>query len=254
MGKQSEDIKKTIPTISPSQYSEVLEETNDEKLETVYNTVASKSKELIQPVSEVDVYFVLTPLPRFCCSVPANGKLNAVVSVRYPMEKMPLILAHEYAHCLVAPYMAGYRQIEELAERLPEQQFRQFMAEFHLSQLLKFQIVNEGLASYFPRLIFPDRSIHDLLFMMPADAVTWCIENERRIKATIGEELEVGGMEPYRKYLMNGPLANPPEKFPVKIGYYAGYRIIESCLKSMSLEEVCSLGVEGIIQESKYFR
>jgi uncharacterized protein YjaZ len=254
MGKQLEDIKKMISSLSPSQYIEVLEEINDEKLEAVYKIVASKSKEVIQPVSEVDVYFVLTPLPKFCCSIPANGKLNAVVSVRYNMENMHLILAHEYAHCLLAPYMAGYKQIEELTERLPEQKFRQFIAEFHLNQPLKFQIVNEGLASYFPRLVFTDLSIHDLLFMMPADAVTWCIENERMIKATIGEELEVGGMEPYRKYLMNGPMSNPPKKFPVKTGYYAGYKIIENCLKSMSVEEVCSLGVDGVIRESKYFK
>jgi len=254
MGKQLEDIKKMIPAILPSQYIEVLEEIDDEKLEAVYNTVASKSKEVIQPVSEVDVYFVLTPLPKFCCSIPANGKLNAVVSVRYSMEKMHLILAHEYAHCLLAPYLAGYKQIEELTERLPEQEFRLLMAKLHLNQSLKFHIVNEGLASCFPRLIFTDLSIYDLLFMMPKDAVTWCMENERMIKAAIIEELELEGMESYRKYFMNGPMSNLPEKFPAKIGYYAGYRIIENCLKSMSLEEVCSLGVDGIIHESKYFR
>jgi uncharacterized protein YjaZ len=254
MGKQLEDIRELVSAISPSQYIEVLGKIDDEKLEAVYKTVASKSKEVIQPISEVDVYFVLTPLPKFCCSIPANGKLNAVVSVRYNIEKMHLILAHEYAHCLLASFLPGYKQIEELTERLPEQKFRQFMAEFHLNQSMKFHIVNEGLASYFPRLLFTDRSIHDLLFMMPKDAVTWCLENERMIKAAIGEELELRGMESYRKYLMNGPLSNPPEKFPAKIGYYAGYRIIENCLKSMSLEEVCSLGVEGIIHESKYFK
>jgi uncharacterized protein YjaZ len=254
MGKQFEDVEKMISTISPSQYLEVLEKINDEKLEAVYKTVASKSKEVIQPVSEVDVYFVLTPLPKFCCSIPANGKLNAVVSVRYSMENMHLILAHEYAHCLLAPYLAGYKQIEELTERLPEQEFRQFMAKFHLNQPLKFHVVNEGLASYFPRLIFADLSIDDLLFMMPKDAVIWCTENERMMKTVIGEELELRGMESHGKYLMNGPMSNPPERFPAKIGYYVGYRIIENCLKSMSLEEVCSLGVDGVIRESKYFK
>ncbi len=254
MGKQLEDIKKLIPKISPSQYIEVLEEINDEKLEAVYNTIASKSKEVIQPVTEVDAYFVLTPLPKFCCSVPANGKLNAVLSVRYNMEKMHLILAHEYAHCLLAPYLAGYKQIEEFTERLPEQKFRQLMDKLNLNQPLKFHIVNEGLASYFPRLIFADLSIYNLFFMMSKDAVTWCMENERLIKAAIIGELGLEGMESYRKYLMNGPMSNPPEKFPAKIGYYTGYRIIENCLKSMSLEEVCSLGVDRIIHESKYFK
>ena len=253
MGKQLEDIKKMVPTISPSQYAEVLEGINDEKLEVVYKTVASKSKEIIQPISEVDVYFVLTPLPKFCCSIPADGKLNAVISVRYNIENMHLILAHEYAHCLLAPYLPGYKQIEELTERLPEHEFRQFMAEVHLSKPLKFHIVNEGLASFFPRLIFTDLSIYHLLFMMPKDAVTWCMKNERMIKAAIGKELELEGIESYGKFLMNGPMSNPPEKLPPKIGYFAGYRIIENCLRNMSLEEVCSLGVDGVIDESKYF-
>jgi len=42
--------------------------------------------------------------------------------------------------------------------------------------------------------------------------------------------------------------------FPEKTGYYAGYKVIENCLKSMSVEEVCSLGVDGVIRESNYFK
>lgn len=253
MGKKLEDIKKMISSVSPPQYVKFLEEVNGERLEAVYETVKSKSKEVIQPVNEVDVYFVLTPLPKFCCSIPANGKLNAVISVRYNIENIHLILAHEYAHCLFAPHMIDYEQIEELTERPPEHKFGQLMAQFHLNQPLKFQIVNEGFASYFPRLIFADLSIDDALFMMPEDAVNWCTENERMIKETISEELELGGLESNRKYLLSGPMSNPPKKFPEKTGYYVGYKIIENCLKSMSVEKVCSLDVDGIIDESEYF-
>jgi uncharacterized protein YjaZ len=254
MNKRLADIKEMITSLAPSQYLEVLEETNDEKLEAVYESVASKSEAVIQPLSDVDVYFVLTPLPKFCCSIPANGKLNAVISVRYNMEHMHLILAHEYAHCIFAPYMAGYKQIAEFTERSSEQKFRQFMAKLYFERPLKFQIVNEGLATYFPRLLFPQLAIHDLLFMMPPDAVTWCVEHERMIKATMGEDLELGGMESSGRYLLDGPMANPPDEFPAKTGYYAGYRVIKSCLKNMALEELLSLDVDGIIRESKYFK
>ena len=254
MSSGFENIKKTVSSISPSEYTEILGKVNDEKLKASYETVTEKSNKEIQPVDEIDVYFILTPLPDFSGTVPGNGKLNAVITVSYNPEKIPLILSHEYAHCLFTPHIIDYEQIKELAERLPEEKFSQFIAKFYLGQPLKFQIVNEGFASYFPRLIFRTLSIYDALWAMPRDAVTRCMRNERLVKETIGKDLEERGMEIHRKYVMGGSGANPPRGLPEKTAYYVGYRIIENCSKNMSLKDLCSLDVDGIISESGYFQ
>jgi hypothetical protein len=257
MSSGFENIKKMISSISPSEYTEILGKVNDEKLKASYGTVTEKSNKEIQPVDEIDVYFILTPLPDFSGIVPGNGKLNAVISASYNPEKIPLILSHEYAHCLFTPHVTDYEQIKELTElteRLSEEKFNQLIAKFYLGQPLKFQIVNEGFASYFPRLISKSLSIYDALWAMPKDAVTRCMRNERLVKETIGKDLEERGMEIHRKYVMGGSWANPPKGLPEKTAYYVGYRIIENCSKNMSIKEICSSGVDNIISESRYFQ
>lgn len=254
MSSEFENIKRVISSISPSEYTEILGKVNDEKLKASYRTVTEKSNKEIQPVDEIDVYFILTPLPDFSGIVPGNGKLNAVISVSYNPEKIPLILSHEYAHCLFTPHITDYEQIKELTERLPEEKFNQLITKFFLGQPLKFQIVNEGFASYFPRLIFKNLSIYDALWTMSKDAVTRCMRNEKLVKETIGKDLEERGMEIYRKYVMGGSWANPPKGLPEKTAYYVGYRIIENCSKNMPIKGICSLGVDGIISESGYFQ
>lgn len=195
MGNEFEYVKKMISSVSPSDYTEVLGKVDDEKLKAIYGTVTEKSNKEIQPVDEIDVYFILTPLPDFSGIVPGNGKLNTVISVSYNLEKMPLILSHEYAHCLFTPHITDYKPIKELTERLPEEKFNQLIAKFYLGQPLKISIVNEGFASYFPRLVFTGLSIYDALWAMPKDAVTWCTKNERLVKETIAKDLEERGME-----------------------------------------------------------
>jgi hypothetical protein len=254
MGSGFENVKNMISSISPSEYTEILRKVDDEKLKASYGTVTEKSNKEIQPVDEIDVYFILTPLPDFSGIVPGNGKLNAVISASYNPEKIPLILSHEYAHCLFTPYVTDYEQIKELTERLPEEKFNQLIAKLYLGQPLKFQIVNEGFASYFPRLIFENLSIYDALWAMQKDAVTRCVKNERLVKETIRKDLEERGMEIHRKYVMGGSWANPPEGLPEKTAYYVGYKIIENCLKNMSVKDICSSGVDGIISESGYFQ
>jgi hypothetical protein len=254
MGSGFENVKNMISSILPSEYTEILRKVDDEKLKASYGTVTEKSNKEIQPVDEIDVYFILTPLPDFSGIVPGNGKLNAVISASYNPEKIPLILSHEYAHCLFTPYVTDYEQIKELTERLPEEKFNQLIAKLYLGQPLKFQIVNEGFASYFPRLIFENLSIYDALWAMQKDAVTRCVKNERLVKETIRKDLEERGMEIHRKYVMGGSWANPPEGLPEKTAYYVGYKIIENCLKNMSVKDICSSGVDGIISESGYFQ
>ena len=246
-----------ISSISPSEYTEILRKVNDEKLKASYGTVTEKSNKEIQPVDEIDVYFILTPLPDFSGIVLGNGKLNAVISVSYNPEKIPLILSHEYAHCLFIPHITDSEQIRELTEvteRLPEEKFGQLIAKLYLGQPLKFQIVNEGFASYFPELIFENLSIYDALWAMPKDAVTRCMRNERLVKEIIGKDLEERGMEIHRKYVMGGSSADPPKGLPVKTAYYVGYRIIENCSKNISTKEICSSSIDNIISKSGYFQ
>ncbi|MBN1145008.1 MAG: hypothetical protein JXA72_11330 [Bacteroidales bacterium] len=48
--------------------------------------------------------------------------------------------------------------------------------------------------------------------------------------------------------------AAPPAGFVQKTGYFTGYRIIEACIKKgVTLEEICALKSDQVIEISGYF-
>ena len=246
-------IRPFISSISPQKYLDILNKVDEEKLREIYHSVMAKCMQIIQPTDEIDVYFMLSPFMPVSMSLPASGKMNIVLSVAYDIKLIPLVLCHEYGHCIFVPRMAGEDEIQKFTDELSEEKFEQLIRKLWFDRPLKWGMINEGFASYFPKLVFPECSIYDCLWMMQKDAVDWCMNNERKLKNNIRRSFEEYGIEVRRKYMMAGPLANPPEGFPRQTMYYVGYRVVENCLKKISLEKFFSLKVDDIISVSGYF-
>jgi len=62
--------------------------------------------QIIQLTDEIDVYFMLSPFMPVSMSLPASGKMNTVLSIAYDIKLIPLVLCHEYSHCIFVPRMA----------------------------------------------------------------------------------------------------------------------------------------------------
>ena len=89
---------------------------------------------------------------------------------------------------------------------------------------------------------------------MSENSFDWCMENEQLIKDSIRLELNDTTMQIFTRYISDGSFAQPPKGFVQKTAYFAGYRVIEECVKAgMSLEEICSLDSETVIRKSNYF-
>jgi hypothetical protein len=120
--------------------------------------------------------------------------------------------------------------------------------------LLRDELVSEGVASFFPTLVNANASIYEGLWMMPKPAIDWCMKNEKLIIDTIKQDLNRGGLEIDKKYICSGAgFAKPPEGFPEKTAYYLGYRVVEQCLKEISLKELCSMDSDAVIAKSRLF-
>ena len=140
-------------------------------------------------------------------------------------------MAHEYSHIMHI-------------ERRPEE----FLS-------LKGEIISEGMAVFLTNLIIKDLDVSNSIPFMPQNAFEWCLKNEQLIKDSIKLELNDTTMRLFRRYISDGSFADPPIGFVQKTGYFIGYRIIEKCINDgMSLEEVCSLESEMVINKSKYFK
>jgi len=246
-------IKSIISMISPQRYFNVLRRVRKEELYEVYEHVISECSRIIRPENEVDVYFILTPFMPSSMSVPAHGRMNIILSIAYEMKQLPLVLSHEYAHCIYVPKIVERGIIEKFTDKLSEEEFKQLICQLWFNRPLKWGIVNEGFSSFFPRLVFPECSIYDALWMMPKEAIDWCMKNENQLKDHMSKDLEKGGIEIIRKYFIAGSLSNPPEGFPNQTAYYVGYKVIEECLKKVSLKKFLSLAVDDVISSSKYF-
>ena len=217
-----------VCSIDENKYREILSGIDDEELDGLFKSIVSTSANVLPPLAPVDVCFYLT-LFGDCNAFTISDRKTVAISLHYPMEKMPVILAHEYAHCLHF-------------QRRPSEEWT-----------LKRSIIAEGIACYYALLLSGDATIHDALWMLN-DNVEWCINNEDKIIEAVIPFLN-GNSELGKKYFYaGGRRAEPPEGFPEKTGYYLGYRIVESCLnKGISLEELCSLDAQTIIYKSSLF-
>ena len=103
-------------------------------------------------------------------------------------------------------------------------------------------------------LIIKDPSLSKSIPIMPESSVKWCFDNEKLIKASIITELNDTTFNCLKKFIADGPVSTPPPGFVEKTGYFAGYRIIEACIKKgMKLEEICSLNSDTVLVKSGYF-
>ena len=110
------------------------------------------------------------------------------------------------------------------------------------------------MAVYLTNLILEDIEVSNSIPFMPKESFEWCLKNESVIKDTIRQELSDSSMRLFKRYISDGEMAEPPERFVEKTGYFIGYRIVENCVKKgMSLEEICSLKSDAVIKRSEYF-
>ena len=201
---------------------------NDSLINEIYESILVRCNNLLTPLNKIDLIFYL-PYGD-CFMINNDGKQTIFISLKYSIDKIPLILCHEYGHCL------HY-------QRRPQE-----------NECLKRNIITEGIASYLTAVLF-DSSIYEGLWMMPKEVIDWCIKHEQDIKNIIKAELDNNGMNIMKKYIAGGAgFATPPKGFPEKTGYYIGYRIIQSCInKGIPLAEICSMNAQTIINRSEYF-
>lgn len=196
----------------------------------LYDSVIEMSHTVLAPLGnkKVDLCFFL---PYGSCFVlPQNDKNTIFISMRINPNDVEKIMAHEYSHVL---HM----------DRRPKER-----------ETLKRELVSEGMAVYLTNQIVKNIKVSNSIPFMPEESFEWCRKNENLIKDSIKVDLNDSTMQLYTKYISDGSFAKPPKGFVEKTAYYAGYRIIEECVKQgMSIEEICSLNSEAVIKKSKYF-
>jgi uncharacterized protein YjaZ len=211
-------------------YEQYFTQYTTETLNYLYDSIIGKSHTILAPVTkkQVDLCFFL---PYGSCFVVPEAEKNTIyISMLIDPAEAKKIMAHEYSHILHI-------------ERRPEEPLS-----------LKREIVSEGMAVYLTNRIVKGLKVANSIPFMPESAFDWCMENEQTIKDSILGELNDTTMQLYVRYISDGSFAKPPEGFVQKTGYFAGYRIIESCVnRGMSLEEICTLDAQTVIDRSGYF-
>lgn len=222
-------FRNEVMLLSGDSFKVFLDRVNDIKLIGLYDSITTSCNNYLSPLNRVDLCFYL---PYGDCFMINNDKKQTIfISLKYIPEKLPLILCHEYAHCL------HY-------QRRPQEK-----------NYLKSSVISEGIACFMTNLILKDSSIYNGLWMMPNEAIDWCLMHENEIKDSINIEMDKEGMTVIKKFIAGGiGFADPPEGFPEKTGYFTGYRIIQACInKGIKFQELCSLNTDVIITKSGYF-
>ena len=203
---------------------------DDKTLNTLYDSVLAKENKILKPLNNNPIDLCLF-LPYGSCFVIANkDKSTIYISLLIDPDDVQKIMVHEYAHNLHI-------------QRHPIEPFN-----------LRMSIVAEGIAVYLTTLTIKDMDINNAIPFMPESSVKWCFANEPLIRDSIRVELNDSTMLCLKKFISDGDVASPPKGFVEKTGYFAGYRIIEACIKKgMTLEEICSLNSDIIIEKSGYF-
>ena len=221
--------KKQVSDYTIDDFALYLNRVKEKQFITLYDNVIKQMDSILTPRNKVDICFFL---PYGDCFVQeVAGRQTVFISIKYDMDKMDLILMHEYAHCLHH-------------QRRPQE-----------PSVLKRWIVSEGIASFFPLLVSRNYSIYEGLWMMPRENIDWCRQHEPEIIDSIRMDLDKQGMEISKKYIAGGEgFARPPRGFPEKTGYYLGYRLIEKCMdKGMALSDICILDSKAVMDSSGVF-
>jgi len=225
--KFPEDIK----NYKKEDYDHFFTQYSNETLNYLYDSIIEISHTILPPLSkkQVDLCFFL---PYGSCFVVSEEDKNTIyISMYIDPADVEKIMAHEYSHILHF-------------DRRPQE-----------ALTLSREVVSEGMAVYLTNQIIKDIKVSNSVPFMPEESYNWCMENEQLIKDSIMLDLNDTTMQLFTKYISDGSFAKPPKGFVQKTAYFAGYRIIEECVKQgMSIEEICSLNSETVIHNSKYFK
>ncbi len=204
---------------------------DDRTFNYLYDSLIERANTILPPAvsKETDLCFFL---PYGSCFVAPEEHRNTIfISMLIDPKDVQKIMVHEYSHVL------------HLSRRPDE------------ALTLKREIVSEGMAVYLTNRIIKDIDVANSIPFMSQSSFEWCLKNEQAIKDSIRQELNDTTDRLFKRYIADGGFAEPPSGFVQKTGYFIGYRIIERCAKKgMSLEEICSLPSEAVIDKSDYFR
>lgn len=201
-------------------------------INSLYDNVIERFHKILPPVSkkEVDLCFFL-PYGGGCFVIPEDTLNTIFISMYIDPNETEKIMAHEYAHILHI-------------DRRPDEPLT-----------LKREVVSEGMAVFLTTRIMNDLKVSNAIPFMPKSSFEWCMKNEQLIKDSIQLELNDTSERLFKRYISDGSWAKPPVGFVEKTAYFIGYRMIEKCIaKGMSIEEVCSLPSEIVIEKSEYFK
>ncbi len=203
---------------------------NDKMLNLLYDSVISRENRILKPLNNNPVDLCIFLPYTGCFVIPGKERSTIYISMLIDTGDVKLIMVHEYAHTLHS-------------QRRPEEEFT-----------LGREVVSEGIAVYLTTYVL-NRKVFSSIPFMPDSSVRWCFKNEQPIKDAIRSDLGDTTFTGLKKFIADGEIATPPEGFVEKTGFFAGYRIIDACIKKgMSIEEVCSLNSKEIIDRSGYFK
>jgi uncharacterized protein YjaZ len=208
-----------------------LDQYDDNTLNFLYDSLILKANKVLAPLKSTPIDLCMFLPYGSCFIISENGKCTIYISLLIDPNDVQKIMVHEYSHNLHI-------------QRRPEEPFR-----------LKREVVSEGMAVYLTTLIIKDLGISNAIPFMPESSVKWCFENEQLIKDSIKADLNDSTFLSMKKYVADGPgISSPPEGFVEKTAYFAGFRIIEACIKKgMKLEDICSFNSDTVIARSGYF-
>lgn len=200
-------------------------------INALYDGVIERSQQILPPLGkkQVDLCFFL-PYGGGCFVIPGDTINTIYISMYINPREAEKIMAHEYSHILHI-------------DRRPEEPLT-----------LKREVVSEGMAVYLTTQILKDIKVSSAVPFMPESSFEWCVKNEQAIKDSMRLELNDSTERLFKRYISDGNWARPPVGFVEKTAYFAGYRIIEKCMeKGMTLEEICVLSSDKVIEKSEYF-
>ena len=225
-------FSKQVSNFKKEDFEKYMSQYDLKTINYLYDDVIDKSHQILPPTSKkkVDLCFFL-PYGGGCFVIPEDTLNTIFISMYIDPKEAEKIMAHEYAHILHI-------------DRRPQEPLT-----------LKREVVSEGMAVYLTNRIIKDIELANSIPFMPKSSFEWCLNNEQLIKDSIRLELNDSSDQLFKRYISDGSWAKPPVGFAEKTAYFIGYRIIEKCLdKGMSLEEICSLSSDGVIQKSEYFK
>ncbi|MBN2349510.1 MAG: hypothetical protein JXJ22_11755 [Bacteroidales bacterium] len=224
-------FREDIKHYQKEDYEHFFTQYSNQTLNYLYDSIIEISHTILPPVSkkQVDLCFFL-PYGS-CFVIPEKDKNTIYISMRINPKEVEKIMAHEYSHVLHF-------------DRRPDEPLT-----------LKRELVSEGMAVYLTNQIIKDIEVSNSIPFMPEESFEWCKKNEQLIKDSIKLDLNDTTMQLFTRYISDGNFAKPPQGFVQKTAYFAGYRIIEACVKQgITIEEICSLNSETVIDKSNYFK